>query len=64
MAARGGMSDLNDKDTDYRRNIALILSGGTGRRLGTDIPKQYLEAGGRSVISYCIETLSLSLIHI
>ena len=58
MAARGGMSDLNDKDTDYRRNIALILSGGTGRRLGTDIPKQYLEAGGRSVISYCIETLS------
>jgi len=36
-------------------NIALILSGGTGSRLGTDIPKQYIEIKGRSVISYCIE---------
>lgn len=40
-------------------NIALILSGGAGTRLHSDIPKQYLEAGGRPVVSYCIETLSL-----
>lgn len=40
-------------------NIALILSGGRGLRLGSDIPKQYLEAGGRPVISWCLETLSL-----
>ncbi len=40
-------------------NVALLLSGGTGLRMGTDIPKQYLEAGGRPVISYCIETLSV-----
>lgn len=39
-------------------NIALILSGGTGLRLGADIPKQYIEVGGRPIISYCIETLS------
>lgn len=39
-------------------NVALILSGGTGARLGSDIPKQYLEAGGKPVISYCMETLS------
>ncbi len=39
-------------------NIALILSGGTGLRLGADIPKQYIEVGGRPVIPYCIETLS------
>jgi 2-C-methyl-D-erythritol 4-phosphate cytidylyltransferase len=38
--------------------IALVLSGGTGVRLGTDIPKQYIEVGGRPIISYCIETLS------
>lgn len=36
---------------------ALILSGGTGTRIGTDIPKQYIEAGGRPIISYCIEAL-------
>lgn len=39
-------------------NVALILSGGTGTRLGGDIPKQYMEAGGRPIITYCIERLS------
>lgn len=38
-------------------NIALILSGGTGTRMGTDIPKQYIEINGRPVISYCMECL-------
>jgi 2-C-methyl-D-erythritol 4-phosphate cytidylyltransferase len=38
--------------------IALVLSGGTGLRLGADIPKQYIEVGGKPIISYCIETLS------
>jgi len=37
-------------------NIALILSGGTGSRVGLDIPKQYAEVKGRPVISYCLET--------
>ena len=39
-------------------NIALILSGGTGTRLGFDIPKQYIEVNGRPIISYSIESLS------
>ena len=38
--------------------IALILSGGSGTRLGADTPKQYIEVYGRIVISYCIERLS------
>lgn len=38
--------------------IALILSGGTGTRLGADIPKQYIKVFDRPVISYCIEQLS------
>lgn len=37
--------------------IALILSGGSGTRLGTDIPKQYIEVDDRPVISYCMEQL-------
>lgn len=49
-------------------NIALILSGGTGNRLGSDIPKQYLEVEGRTVISYCLEVFekcqSISAIQI
>lgn len=39
-------------------NIALILSGGTGRRVGLDMPKQYIEVCGRPIISYCMESLS------
>lgn len=42
-----------------RLNIALLLSGGRGTRLGSNIPKQYMEVGGRSVISYSIESLAL-----
>lgn len=38
-------------------NVALILAGGTGSRLGAAVPKQYLEAAGRPVISYCLQTL-------
>lgn len=38
--------------------IALILSGGTGRRMGTDIPKQYIKVNGRPVISWCMECLA------
>lgn len=49
-------------------NIALILSGGTGTRLGLDIPKQYIKICGKPVISYCMESLSahkrIDTIHI
>ena len=38
-------------------NVALILSGGTGTRLGADIPKQYIEVGGKPIICYCVEQL-------
>lgn len=42
-------------------NYALILSGGTGSRLkGIDIPKQYYQVGGRTVLSYVIETIELA----
>ncbi len=38
--------------------IALILSGGTGARLGADIPKQYIEVDSKPIIVYSIEKLS------
>ena len=37
---------------------ALVLSGGTGSRLAADVPKQYIEAGGRPIIMYCLRQLS------
>ena len=38
-------------------NIALVLAGGTGSRLGDSCPKQYLKVQGRPIIGYCLETL-------
>ena len=39
-------------------NIALILSGGTGSRLNSDIPKQYIEVKGQLLITYCLRTFT------
>lgn len=41
-------------------NIALILSGGIGSRLASDVPKQYIKVRNRPIISYCIEKISQS----
>lgn len=38
-----------------KRNIAIVLAGGSGRRMGTDVPKQYLEVKGRMVIERAID---------
>lgn len=37
-------------------NIVVILAGGTGVRLGVDIPKQYIEVANRPIIGYCMNT--------
>lgn len=39
-------------------NYAVILSGGTGLRLGAEIPKQYIEVNGKPIFAYCLEQLS------
>lgn len=36
-------------------NIALILAGGIGKRIGKDVPKQFLEVNGKPVIVYTLE---------
>lgn len=36
---------------------ALLLSGGTGTRMGAATPKQYIEVNGRPIIAYCLECL-------
>jgi 2-C-methyl-D-erythritol 4-phosphate cytidylyltransferase len=34
---------------------AIIVAGGTGRRMGAEIPKQFLELGGRPLLMHTIE---------
>lgn len=37
-------------------NIAIILSGGTGSRMGLDIPKQYVMVRGQTILCHCVAT--------
>lgn len=36
-------------------NIAIITAGGTGKRMGSRIPKQFLEVNGKPIILYTLE---------
>ena len=38
------------------KNIALIIAGGVGARMGQDIPKQFINVHDKPVIIYTLET--------
>lgn len=37
-----------------KRNVAVVLAGGKGSRMGTDIPKQFFEIKGKTVLEYSV----------
>ena len=37
-------------------DIAIVLAGGTGSRIGAGIPKQFIEVLGKPILVYCLET--------
>lgn len=37
-------------------NIAIILAGGTGSRVGSELPKQFIEVAGKPIMAYTLET--------
>ena len=38
------------------KNIAIIIAGGVGSRMGANIPKQFIEVNGKHVLAYTIES--------
>ena len=42
------------------RATAIVLSAGQGKRLGADIPKQYIEVGGHPLLYYCLKAFEES----
>ena len=38
-----------------RLNVAVVLAGGSGRRMGGELPKQFLQVGDRRIIEYSID---------
>lgn len=41
-------------------NTAILLSGGVGMRLQSEVPKQYIKVSGKMVITYSLATLVMS----
>lgn len=42
------------------KNVAIILAGGSGTRVGGDLPKQFLQVAGKTVMEHCIEAFERS----
>lgn len=45
----------NEKQKLLHRNIAVILAGGSGSRMGGDLPKQFLPLGGKTVLELAVD---------
>lgn len=39
----------------FMKNYVILLAGGVGKRMGTDVPKQFLKVDGKPIIVYSIE---------
>ena len=37
------------------KNYLILLAGGVGKRMGADIPKQFVKVKGKPIIVYSIE---------
>ena len=37
------------------KHVAIVLAGGSGRRMGMDMPKQYLAVGGKPLIYFALK---------
>ena len=50
----------NERKERNEMNIAVLLAGGVGSRLGAGIPKQYVEVMGKPLIVYALERYQIS----
>jgi 2-C-methyl-D-erythritol 4-phosphate cytidylyltransferase len=46
---------VNTNKEECNLNIAIIIAGGVGSRMGKDIPKQFIEVKGKPVLAYTLE---------
>jgi len=51
---------LKARKGNHEMNIAVVLAGGTGQRLGEDMPKQFVEVLGKPLVVYALEVYEKS----
>lgn len=50
---------MDSQHIQRRRNIAVILAGGVGKRFGAPEPKQFLKFAGKAIIEHCIDAFEM-----
>ena len=43
------------------KNIAIILASGTGERFGENIPKQFFEFRGKTLLEHALDTFERNI---
>ena len=43
------------------KNYVILLAGGVGKRMGAEIPKQFLEVAGKPIIVHTLERFQYNL---
>ena len=46
-------------NSQKRRNVAVILAGGVGRRFGAHEPKQFLKFAGKTIVEHCVDAFEM-----
>ena len=54
---RGSAHHVDRSETPSRRNVAVLLAGGVGARVGLDIPKQLIKIAGRTILEHSLAVL-------
>lgn len=47
---------------EKEKHVAIVLAGGSGKRMNMDVPKQYLAVGERPLIYFALKTFQMSVI--
>ena len=55
MAIRSTESTESTKPTGRLRNVAVVLAGGTGTRVGLQIPKQLVKVAGKTILEHTLD---------
>ena len=55
LAPKQAKRQENNKRQDMKRNIAVILAGGVGSRLGMSTPKQFFKVAGKMVVEHTVD---------
>mgnify|MGYP000736814867 FL=1 len=48
----------------YSNKIAIIVAGGTGQRMGSVLPKQFLEIQGKAILLHTIDQFTAAFADI